>query len=193
MQSPVMPRLAASLIVLRHDEDQPRILMARRNAAHRFMPGVLVFPGGAVDAGDHHARAARPLRPHVVHRVERSGVPAQPLAMAAARELSEEVSLSLGSPPDLHPFEYLCRAITPPDRTIRFDAHFFLVDAAHVTGTARGSDELEEPGWYTLDEALSAKLALATEAVLGQLRHWLAHQDRDGLVPVLRDRQWVHE
>jgi hypothetical protein len=30
-------------------------------------------------------------------------------------------------------------------------------------------------------------------AVLGQLERWLTHHDRDGPVPVLRDRAWTHE
>ena len=54
---------------------------------------------------------------------------AQALAVAAARELEEETGLSLGSPPDLSGLDYLCRAITPPESPIRFNARFFIVDA----------------------------------------------------------------
>jgi 8-oxo-dGTP pyrophosphatase MutT (NUDIX family) len=191
----VQARPAASLLVMRQDGGQTRLLMARRNDAHRFMPGVLVFPGGAVDAGDYHARVASPLKPAVRTRLER-GVDARlahALPCAAARELTEEVGLSLGDPPALQGLAYLCRAITPPDRAMRFDAHFFLVDESEVTGTPRASDELEDPAWYTPEEAAAAKLAAATQAVLWQFNRWLTHHDRDGPVPVLRDRQWVHE
>ncbi len=190
------PRHAASILVLRQPPGEaPSVLMARRAAGHRFMPNMLVFPGGAVDAADHHARAATPLPPRVLARLERSAEPslARALAMAAARELREEVGLSLGDPPALDGLDYLCRAITPPDRSIRFDARFFIVEAGRVTGTPTGSEELEEPRWYTVAEALEAEIPLATRAVLGQLERWLAHHDRDGLVPVLRDRGWVHE
>ncbi len=185
----VEPRHAASLIVLR---DNREILMARRSEQHRFMPGMLVFPGGAVDEADHHARAAKPLSPRTRARLEQAATPAlaHALAIAAARELTEEVGLSLGVPPALDGFAYLCRAITPPDRSIRFDAHFFIVDAALTSGTPTGSQELEEPRWYTMEDALAAKIPAATGAVLAQLQRWLSHHDRDGPVPTLRDRVW---
>ena len=163
------------------------------------MPNVLVFPGGSVDEADHAGIAATPLKPAVRERLERSAAPslAHALAIAAARELTEEVGMSLGTPPDglphLGALDYLCRAITPPDRSMRFDARFFLVDASHVHGDPVASRELEDPGWFTLAQARDQELALATKAVLGQLERWLAHQDRDGLVPVLRDRKWVKE
>jgi 8-oxo-dGTP pyrophosphatase MutT (NUDIX family) len=187
------PRPAASLLVVRQDAGVPRVLMGRRSAGHRFMPNVLVFPGGAVDAADQHGRVATPLRPAVRTRLERA-VPqglAQALGIAAARELTEEVGLSLGDPPALGHLDYLCRAITPPDRATRFDAHFFIVDAVHVHGTLLASAELEAPAWYTVEEAEKLDLVHATLAVLGQFSRWLAHHDRDGPVPTLQDRVWT--
>ncbi len=191
----VQARPAASLLVMRQEGGATKLLMARRNAKHRFMPNVLVFPGGAVDEADYHARVASPLKPAVQARLERGVEPrlAQALACAAARELTEEVGLSLGDPPALQGLDYLCRAITPPDRAMRFDAHFFLADESDVSGTLCASDELEEPGWYSLEQAEAGALAAATKAVLWQFSRWLSHHDRDGPVPVLRDRQWVHE
>jgi len=190
----VHARLAASLLVMRQHDGETRLLMARRAAHHRFMPGVLVFPGGAVDEADYHARVASPLKPAVQARLARMVEPrtAHALACAVARELTEEVGLSLGEPPALQGLDYLCRAITPPDRAMRFDAHFFLVDEAEVSGTLAASEELEEPGWYTLEEANAGQLAAATKAILWQFNRWLTRHDRDGPVPVLRDRMWTH-
>ncbi len=197
MQTPIpeaaqSPRAAASLLVVRMAGGTPELLMARRGAGHRFMPNVLVFPGGAVDAEDYRAAVASPLRPGVLARLQRSADAglAQALGVAAARELTEEVGLSLGTPPALDGLDYLCRAVTPPDRSIRFDARFFVVDAARVTGTLAGSAELEEPGWYTVATALQADIALATRAVLGCFAQSGGQMLRDGLVPVLRDRAW---
>jgi 8-oxo-dGTP pyrophosphatase MutT (NUDIX family) len=190
------PRPAASLLVMRrHADGALHLLMARRSAGHKFMPNVLVFPGGAVDPADHAAKVASPLKPAVLARLQRSASPAlaHGFGVAAARELTEEVGMSLGDPPALAPLDYLCRAITPPDRSIRFDARFFVVDAAYVSGTPTGSDELENPGWYSMEQALADELALATRAVLGQFQRWLTRHDRDGPVPVLTDRQWSHE
>ena len=190
------PRPAASLLVVRHTAAaSPELLMARRSAAHRFMPNMLVFPGGAVDPEDYHQRAARPLLPRVLARLERSADTrlAHALAAAAARELTEEVGLTLGEPPALDRLEYLCRAITPPERSIRFDARFFIVDAAHVGGTLGASEEMEAPGWYTVEAALAAEIPSATGAVLGQFQRWLSRHDRDGRVPVLQHRVWTEE
>jgi 8-oxo-dGTP pyrophosphatase MutT (NUDIX family) len=191
----VHARPAASLIVVQHQDGETRLLMARRHANHRFMPNVLVFPGGAVDEADHHAPVASPLRADVRARLERGASPAlaHALAVAAARELTEEVGLSLGEPPALACLDYLCRAITPPDRSMRFDARFFVVAASEVSGVMAASRELEDPGWYTLEEAFAGELAAATRAVLGLFRDWTKREGADVKVPVFRDRKLVEE
>ena len=191
MNTPIEPRAAASVLVIK----DATVLMARRAAGHRFMPNMLVFPGGAVDAADHHAIAATPLAPRVLARLCRSADArlAHALGIAAARELMEEVGLSLGTPPLLGHLSYLCRAVTPPDRTIRFNARFFIVEARHTTGNPAGSAELEDPAWYSVPDALRAQIPDATRAVLAQFERWQAHQDRDGPVPVLEDRIWRNE
>ena len=196
MSKPVAePRAAASLLVVRGGRDAPELLMARRGAGHRFMPNVLVFPGGAVDAADFGAAVASPMRPSVMARLQRSADAglAQALGVAAARELTEEVGLSLGAPPALNGLDHLCRAITPPDRSIRFDARFFVVGADRAGGTLVGSAELEEPGWYTMEAALRAEIPLATRAVLDCFVRWMGQENHDGPVPVLRDRAWTEE
>ena len=40
----VRPRDAATLIIVRSDGGQPRILMGQRAAGHKFMPNKFVFP-----------------------------------------------------------------------------------------------------------------------------------------------------
>src|SRR3954470_12937331 len=61
------PRLAASVIVLRGGSDALEVLLVRRTPHARFMGGVWVFPGGAVDASEgggdaaHRGVAARAL------------------------------------------------------------------------------------------------------------------------------------
>ncbi len=178
------PRDAASLIVI----DGERLLMGRRGAGHRFMPNVHVFPGGAVDAEDYAADIATPLPDAAVQAIGDAAL-ARALGVAAARELAEEVGLSLGAPPALDGLAYLCRAITPADRPIRFDARFFVVAADRVSGTLAGSTELEAPGWFSLEQALATDLALATRAVIGQLGRFLA-APATWRAPVLRERAW---
>lgn len=191
-------RDAASLILLKRDGENLKILMGLRNGGHKFLPNRMVFPGGGVDEEDFSAPVASALRPQVLEQVMRGaslGLAAA-LGHAAARELVEETGLSLGEPPALAGFHYLCRAETPADRPIRFNARFFIADAALVTGTLAGSGELEALEWYALDAILKLDLALATRVVLGQLKIWLTldEAERDTRkVPVLRDRGWIEE
>jgi 8-oxo-dGTP pyrophosphatase MutT (NUDIX family) len=189
-------RHAASLIVLRRDTEGPKILMARRSAGHRFMPNVLVFPGGAVDEADFHAVGATSLRAEVAARVQRSAAAdlTHALAVAACRELAEEVGLSLGDPPYLHQLDYLCRAVTPQDSPIRFDARFFVAHAEVVDGIMTPSRELEEPAWYGIEAALVSGCARPTKAILLLLRSWVsAPPPPNAPVPVLYERAWTQE
>ena len=75
----VRPRDAASLIVLRGEGHDLELLAGRRPGHVRFMPGVWVFPGGAIDpddrrpwrvetGGDTSAAAPRAERPRRLAR-----------------------------------------------------------------------------------------------------------------------------
>ena len=193
----IKARHAASLIVLR--PAGPAMLMGMRGAGHRFMPNKLVFPGGAVDRADGTAPVAKPVPPHVQAMLEKSGKPrlAHALACAAARELEEETGLHLGNPPDLSGFDYLGRLITPPQRPVRFNARFFVVEEAYVSGTLAGSGELEDLRWFGVAEALALDLAFPTRAVIGLLQEWhaMTPAQRAGraLVPVMRSHQFRME
>jgi 8-oxo-dGTP pyrophosphatase MutT (NUDIX family) len=174
----VRPRHAASLILWREGADGPEALMGRRHRDLRFMPGLLVFPGGRVDRADHRARPATPLRPATRRMLEASATPglARALAVAALRELHEESGLAIGQTdaPDLGVLDYLCRAITPPGRPLRFDARFLLAPAEAATGEIRGSGELEEIRYFPLRELAGEKLAPITRLIAGEFEAWLA-------------------
>jgi 8-oxo-dGTP pyrophosphatase MutT (NUDIX family) len=199
MSDIVVPRPAASLLVLRHTGAGPAVLMGMRGAGHSFMPNRLVFPGGGVDPADHGAAVATPLRPAVLQRLAASADPslAAALAIAAARELAEETGLSLGTPPRLDRLDYLCRAVTPPGMPKRFDARFFVVAESEIAGTLAGSGELEDLRWFAVTEALALDLAGATRGVLARLADWLAwspaQRDARTLTPVMHARVWHDE
>ena len=167
-----------------------------RGAGHRFMPNRLVFPGGAVDPADFAADVAAEMAAHVRHRLALGGdaALARALGVAAARELEEETGLSLGAPPALDGFDYLCRAVTPPSLPMRFDARFLVVDASHVHGVLAGSGELEGLREYAVAEALALDLAFATRSVLEKLLEWRAMSPSQRAartrVPVLHNRVW---
>lgn len=190
----VQPRHAASLVVLRQDGGASSVLMGMRGAKHRFMPNRLVFPGGAVDRADLDAACATPLAPHTERLLRKAANErlARGLAAAAARELEEETGLTLGTPPRLNGLEYLCRAVTPANSPIRFNARFLLVSEAEVAGTLGGDGELENLRFYGLQEALGIDLAGPTRMVLERVRVWLSlsqHERRAVIhTPLLRDR-----
>ena len=198
MTEPAIPRPAASLLILRPAPDT-QVLMGMRGASHKFMPNRLVFPGGAVDDDDHHAPVATPLHDRVLSRLARGaeGSLARALGTAEARELWEETGLTLGEPPALHGLDYLCRAITPPNSPIRFDARFLIVDEAHIGGTLEGSGELENLRWIGVEDVLATDIPYPTRGVLILLRKWLAksaeERAADILVPTYRINGWDPE
>jgi 8-oxo-dGTP pyrophosphatase MutT (NUDIX family) len=178
----VTPKHAASLLVWRQARDaEPELLMGTRHAKHKFMPSVLVFPGGRVDRADHGVKVAAELRPETQALLAHRAPPslARALGVAAVRELFEETGLLLGERkgekllPDLAPLDYLCRAVTPPSRAMRFNARFLLAPADAVTGEMGGSGELEALAWYPLGQALQAKLADITRKILGEFASWV--------------------
>ncbi len=185
----VRPKDAATLVLLRHDGAAPAVLMGQRHSGHRFMPDRYVFPGGRVDRADSYVRPARPLRDEVARRLGRSSTPrrAQALAAAAVRETFEETGLVLGHPlsappggvpaswreffaagfaPALDGLDYICRAVTPPFRPLRFDTRFFLADGAPLEGALRGNGELVDLGWVPLEEAKALPIPTITFYVL---------------------------
>ncbi len=178
----VTPRHAASLILWREGPDGPEVLMGLRHASHRFMPNVLVFPGGRVDRADHRAPALGELPDFTRACLERQAPPslARALGIAAARELHEETGLVLGRMegqrllPDLAALDYLCRAVTPPNRFRRFNARFLIARAEAAHGALRGSGELEELRFFGFEEAFRHKIASITSKVLAEFRAWLA-------------------
>lgn len=178
----VTPRHAASLIVWRDGAGEPEILMGMRHAKHKFMPSVLVFPGGRVDRADHGVKVAAELKPETLALLRHRAPPslARAIGVAAVRELLEETGLLLGEMKgtrllaDLSALDYLCRAVTPTTRSMRFNARFLIAPASAVRGEIAGSGELEGLDWYPLSKALDAKLANITERILVEFQTWHA-------------------
>ena len=146
------------------------------------MPGVLVFPGGRVDRGDHAARPALTAETRRLLQISSSPSLAGALAACAARELHEETGLTLTRFDALH---YLTRAITPADRPIRFHARFLVAEAQHASGTIRGSGELEEVGFFALEGLGRQPLARITTMIVEEFQAWLAAPDSRPLYRIL--------
>lgn len=192
---------AATLILTRMRKGEAEVLMGRRAPGHVFMASKWVFPGGRIDRSDFAAAASNDLPGADMARLTRE-VPARrarALALAAVRETFEETGLLLAVPapiasvtgswrefratgalPDLAALSYVARAITPPGRTRRFDARFFMADARallHPEPTA-GSGELDEIAWLPLAETRTLDLPAITRFVLGEVSERLGNPDR---------------
>jgi 8-oxo-dGTP pyrophosphatase MutT (NUDIX family) len=159
------PRDASTLIIIDRAGATPKVLLGRRHAGHKFMPGKFVFPGGRVEPHDRLASFASPLDPTVesrlMDRIRRpSAARARAFAVAALRETFEETGLLVGRKheglatkarradddpfaeagvyPDLGALHFVARAITPPRRPRRFDARFFAADAQSIAHRVEG-------------------------------------------------------
>src|SRR5271157_5462572 len=162
----VRPRDAASLILLRGGGDELEVLAGRRPLHVKFMPGVYVFPGGAIDPPDRipwsAESGAESLGPKLAH-----------CARAAVRETWEEAGVLVGRPiaappaaPATAPIDrayrerglaaamdvliYVGRAITPSHSNRRFNTRFFLGEGGNVFGEPMVSEELEDVGWHPI-------------------------------------------
>ncbi len=192
-QTPAI-RDAAAVVLLRRD-GPPRVLMGQRGRNAAFMPSKVVFPGGGMDPEDRSVAASPGLGPadRRMLTIDADPALADALPFTAIRELWEETGLRLArpGPPDFDPapawrafvapghvpapdrLKFVFRAVTPPGWPRRFDARFFLADAAGIAGDpddfSAASDELSHLRWVTLDEARGLDLPEITHAVLEEV------------------------
>ena len=145
---PTQPRQAASVILLRGGANALEVLLVQRTPQARFMGGVWVFPGGAVDAEEGQGDSA--------HRA------------AALRELREEAAIALEDPAALVKFS---RWITPAQVKIRFDTHFFLAVVPSGQVPRIDGKECVDLGWFSPRAALDAHRAGTLALVFPTIKH----------------------
>jgi recombination protein RecT len=160
------PRPAATLIAARDADSGIEVLVLKRSSASRFLPGYVVFPGGAVDAGD--AELARRW----------FGDPEQATRACAIRELAEETGLALTShglrphadgavdaaPPAAETLRQISHWIAPEEVPVRFDARFFAVPGS--IGVEPTADRAEaEHAWWADPRALLAEYHAGTTSL----------------------------
>src|ERR1700730_9923490 len=145
---PTQPRQAASVILLRGGANALEVLLVQRTPRARFMGGVGLFPGGAVDAEEGQGDSA--------HRA------------AALRELREEAAITLEDPAALVKFS---RWITPAQVKIRFDTHFFLAVVPPGAEPRIDGKECVDLGWFTPLAALEAHRARSLALVFPTIKH----------------------
>lgn len=156
------PRPAATVVIARSGDGGVEVLSLRRSATASFLPGFVVFPGGAVEPGD------EPLAARLF------GDAAESARACALRELYEEAGLLLTAdgievrgrggpistlrfdPPAADALVEIGRWLAPKAIPVRFDATFF------ATGAPRGVDpipdgaEVDRAWWASPAELLAA-------------------------------------
>lgn len=150
---PVLARQAATVILLRDGSaGQLELLLVKRNPSARFMGGVWVFPGGAVDPGD----------------TASDGDDDSAYRAAAVRELHEEAGVELSDPAALVKFS---RWITPAAVRVRFDTHFYLAALPEGAQPKVDGKECVDLDWYTPQGALDAHTAERILLVFPTIKH----------------------
>jgi 8-oxo-dGTP pyrophosphatase MutT (NUDIX family) len=151
--APTTPRAASSVILLRrggkHAARGLELLLVRRSPEARFMPGVWVFPGGALDpadAGDDDAAARA----------------------CAMRELGEEAGIEL---PDAAELVAWSRWITPEVVPVRFDTRFYVALAPAHSPPRPDGTEVTEARWIAPREALEGHRGGELSLVFPTIKH----------------------
>ncbi|TWV52758.1 NUDIX hydrolase [Streptomyces misionensis] len=98
--TPVSPKRAATVLLLKDTEAGPVIHMLRRRASMAFAGGAYAYPGGGVDPRDDDTRIrwAGPTRAWWAKRLGVDEAGAQAIVCAAVRETYEEAGVLLAGP-----------------------------------------------------------------------------------------------
>jgi glyoxylase-like metal-dependent hydrolase (beta-lactamase superfamily II)/8-oxo-dGTP pyrophosphatase MutT (NUDIX family) len=176
----LVPRPAATLILLRDSPAGPEVLMLQRTKSAVFLGGAYVFPGGSLDAED--AGLAARVRGLDTGPVE----PPIEYWIAAVRECFEEAGVLIACdvegrliPPERaerlmpwrkRPFAELLETedlylpagelayfghwVTAPGRARRFDTRFFVAAAPEGQQGSHDANETVHDLWITPHEAL---------------------------------------
>jgi 8-oxo-dGTP pyrophosphatase MutT (NUDIX family) len=171
------PRAAASLILLRrggkHAERGVEVLLVRRSPEARFMPGVWVFPGGAVDTGD----AGDAGDEEAAHMA------------CAVRELHEEADIELAPDAELLAWS---RWITPEPVPVRFDTRFYVALAPPHSPPRPDGRETTEAEWFAPAAALERHSAGELDLVFPTIKHLeslLPYAGSDEVLAAARGRE----
>jgi len=188
MSTPAVPRLSASLLVLR--EEPLEILMVRRKSGGTFS-SALVFPGGIVEPED----SASHWRDHVIgfdayepqERAVRIAAMREAYEEAGLLQFADDVQIDTSASREAQPFIEAVRRsgrkldleslvhcghwITPEFMARRFDTHFFLLAARGDQGLSSDGQETIALEWRTPAAVIDSEkdLPAATRANLEYL------------------------
>ncbi|MCC6796375.1 MAG: MBL fold metallo-hydrolase [Candidatus Hydrogenedentes bacterium] len=175
---PVEPIKAAAGIILTN-QPEPRVLLARRSQALRFMAGYHVFPGGRIDDDEPTAPVVNALdttEARAVHAVAREIFEETGLLVGLLRNDGQPVTVALTgrhSSPDTRrsilegadtfdafltrynlvidatQFEFAGDWVTPAIAPIRFDTRYYIVRVPEAIGEDLQVGEIDALDWFT--------------------------------------------
>lgn len=173
---PVEARLAASVILVRDRAESAgstglEVFVQHRVSTMDFAAGMVVFPGGRVDAVDSGGwdfpAAVVQLHAKAWHRTGEpatGAIPVHPISpedaasrllAAARREVFEETGLLL----DADALVPWANWVTPPDQPKRFDTYFFLAALSPDQEPRHQTTEASTSQWMPVADILSAESA----------------------------------
>ena len=193
-------RDAATVVVIRKQGEQHKVLMGQRGKNAIFMPNKFVFPGGAYEETDSQVPMSSPLskRDQELLSLDVTKNIGLGLAATVIRELWEETGLELaeqykweGPPvagweifhqqdtcPKASELTFFFRAITPVGRPRRFDARFFLCDSEAIESDlddfSHASSELSHLQWIEIEESQNLDLPIITRIVLREVSRFIS-------------------
>ena len=191
----VKPKDASSIIVLKRNKGKVMVLMGRRPLTAKFMPGVYVFPGGAVEKDDFKIGKYYNLTSKLSKSKDKASSTNHSIAiqLAAIRETAEETGLFLGKRqtiiepaifpknniwlpfynqslnPEIFKLIFLGRAITPSFMKIRFHARFYIAFFEDFVGNINSNGELEKLDWFNIREVKHLNVADVTEFMIDEI------------------------
>ena len=193
MSDEVIPRLAASAIVLREPFE---VLMLRRHSGASFMPNAWVFPGGIAEGLDEelgglHVTAVR-------ETFEEAGVwLGAPLA-DAERKRRRLIGGSLAitellaeGPVDRDALVLTSRWITPVGVPKRFDTFFYLAKVARDTEATPDEKEVADFLWISPQDALARHAERKMQMVFPTLRNLEALGGFDSIDALIASRRGI--
>jgi 8-oxo-dGTP pyrophosphatase MutT (NUDIX family) len=178
MPEPVLPRLAATLLLVRNGAEGLEVFMVARHRAIEFASGALVFPGGSAEAGDAALAEGRYGTREATLRVAALRETFEECGVLLAREAEGEAWLSAARAAEigaaaqgagfaeivarerlrlgldaLIPFAHW---ITPPMMPKRFDTAFYIAEAPPGQLALHDGLESVDSVWISPARALEA-------------------------------------
>tara|TARA_B100001057_G_scaffold490856_1_gene579945 strand:+ start:1300 stop:1983 length:684 start_codon:yes stop_codon:yes gene_type:complete len=186
---------AATIVIVRKQNNKHKILMGQRGKDAVFMPNKFVFPGGAYENNDSLVPFSRPLpdKEKALLSLKSSMPRSESLGATVIRELWEETGLKIVNSyhwnnlrihgwgdfyknniaPDVSKLKFFFRAITPIGRPRRFDARFFICFAedlhCNLDDFSKASSELNHLQWIEIKNTEKFDLPIITRIVLKEV------------------------